>query len=451
MRIAVVNQFSSAGGGARFVRALVSALASTYDTVEIGLFQDATNLRRDSLPELFADRGQVKVIPLMNGLPITSVERRTGDRVNQAYMAVRRTLKKITPLTSLYYGAKARAERRTPGWADFQLDDETVRRLETYDIVYLAWPYFIEPVAFHVPLVATLHDFNFKYPFGNFTPKMLDAVERQVPGWLAEAASIVVSSEFMREEMEKFYPSKARRVDVVRLTTFSITTSSTSDFEALRRRLDLPREYVLCASNTAHHKNLLMLLKAAGELKKRNSLIPIAFAGHGTENLGRFAHSRFPQNHPMFAYQVMAEAILEAGLRPGHDIFPLGYVSDKEIDALIRHARLLVSPSLYEAGSGPAVDAWASGTPVAFSDIPPFLEQIEHLGTEAWTFDPLSPSSMADAIESATSQPKVSAAMAARSKTAIERRTWAQIAEDYMRIFERAAARAPSRENRAAP
>ena len=37
-------------------------------------------------------------------------------------------------------------------------------------------------------------------------------------------------------------------------------------------------------------------------------------------------------------------------------------VGRKIVDALIKHAKAVVSPSLYEAGNGPGLDAWMQGT-----------------------------------------------------------------------------------------
>jgi len=47
------------------------------------------------------------------------------------------------------------------------------------------------------------------------------------------------------------------------------------------------------------------------------------------------------------------------------------------------------------------MDAWQAGVPVAFSNIAPFVEQLDRFGVEAWVFDPHDPSDVADKIHSA--------------------------------------------------
>ena len=59
------------------------------------------------------------------------------------------------------------------------------------------------------------------------------------------------------------------------------------------------------------------------------------------------------------------------------DVRGMGYQTNETIDVLIQNAKLLVSPSIYEAICTPAMDAWNFGTPTAISDIAPFREH-EH-------------------------------------------------------------------------
>jgi glycosyltransferase involved in cell wall biosynthesis len=53
-------------------------------------------------------------------------------------------------------------------------------------------------------------------------------------------------------------------------------------------------------------------------------------------------------------------------------------------------------PTLFEAVSAPISEAWLEGTPIACSDIPQLREQAEGA---ALFFDPLSPESIAAALE----------------------------------------------------
>lgn len=145
----------------------------------------------------------------------------------------------------------------------------------------------------------------------------------------------------------------------------------------------------------------------------------------------------------MHRYRMLGAIIKEKGLKLGEDVFLLGYVSDEEADTLMGHADMVVSASLYEAGSGPAVDAWHAGTPVAFSNLPPFMEQLEVLGTKAWVFDPNNPDDIANVLERALFETERTRTMVEESLAAIGRRRWADVAREYYEVFRQAIDRKP--------
>jgi len=77
---------------------------------------------------------------------------------------------------------------------------------------------------------------------------------------------------------------------------------------------------------------------------------------------------------------------------------PLGYVDDARLDALMRGARCLVHPSLYEGFGLVVLEAMARGTPVACADATALPETA---GGAAELFDPSDAVACADAIERA--------------------------------------------------
>lgn len=432
MRVAIINQFSSAGGGARFVRALVFALADTFADMEITLFADWSAAERDGLDSLFSGVPNVSIRTMCNRLTPQSETRKPK------LWKLRQVAKRIQPLTRAYQKLMSCQAKPAPSWFDYMFDQRTLAELAEFDVVHLAWPYFVEPVEIDAPVVATMHDFNYKYPFGNFSDSMLVMLEVQTPRWLDIASDVVVSSDFMRTELEKFYPDASLRAHVIRLTHFSISRPTDAEVAAILRKYQLVKPFIVCASNTSRHKNLEAALRAAAELKRRGTRVPLVIAGGNTHHIGRYAGSNFPADHPLFDFERLTEVLNSLGLVVGEDILPLGYVSDIEIDALIGSATLIVAPSLYEAGSGPAVDAWSVGTPVAFSDIPAFREHLDFLGVEALLFDPCDPGAIADVLEGALADPAGTSAMATRSQAAIEQYSWAQVAESYREVYQSA-------------
>jgi glycosyltransferase involved in cell wall biosynthesis len=108
------------------------------------------------------------------------------------------------------------------------------------------------------------------------------------------------------------------------------------------------------------------------------------------------------------------------------------------MDALIQCARVVVSSSLYEAGNGPGVDAWARAIPVAMSDIPPFIEHIKVQDVKAQVFDPRNPQDIANKIDAILSNPEKATEDALYSQSVLKNFTWEKVAEKYLAVFNKA-------------
>ena len=70
------------------------------------------------------------------------------------------------------------------------------------------------------------------------------------------------------------------------------------------------------------------------------------------------------------------------------DIFGLGFVTEEELNYLIKKSEFTINASIYDAGNGSGLDAWRVGSPVVMSNIPAFMEHLNFLKVKAVTFDP---------------------------------------------------------------
>jgi glycosyltransferase involved in cell wall biosynthesis len=75
-----------------------------------------------------------------------------------------------------------------------------------------------------------------------------------------------------------------------------------------------------------------------------------------------------------------------------------GMVSDAELDILMSNALAVVMPTLFEAASGPIMEAFVRGVPVLAADIPPLRSQVDMCGGVVEWFDPTSAASLAEAV-----------------------------------------------------
>jgi glycosyltransferase involved in cell wall biosynthesis len=436
MRVAVVYHVASPGGLTRFTHALIDGLLRADRGVAIDYFVSDRLLKANRVPP-FTDASRVRTMGLSDPDVVDSnLDDRNPlvQRVNLALSGHRRVHAALGESYLRIWSLAARIGRRKPAkhWYQFALSPEVVDALGGYDVVYLPFPYYIDPAQIAAPVVGTFHDMNHKHFPANFHARLLRQMDRQIQFWTTRVDAAVVSTRFIELDLLRYYPGAAGRTSIVYVPPYSSVSMPELARQAVLARFGLRNEgFILYPSNQALHKNLLGLVSAADIVKRQDGHLayPIVLTGFGTGKLG---------SGKVRSFAAVDKFLVSSSLKLGQDVVGLDFVTDEEIDALTQCARLVVSTSLYEAGCGPALDAWQFGVPVAFSDIPPFLEQLEVLGVEAWTFDPRNPRDVARVLARALSEREVSLAMATRSKEAISGHSWQRAGEAYLRIFEQA-------------
>jgi len=182
-----------------------------------------------------------------------------------------------------------------------------------------------------------------------------------------------------------------------------------------------PRPLVLTASAKRPHKNLARLIRAV-------ALIP-------------------PHRRPLLVlpgYPTPYESELRAlarSLAIEGEVCLLGWVADRELDALYARASCFVFPSLYEGFGLPVLEAMARGVPVATSDRASLPEVA---GDAALYFDPLSPRSIAAALERLLADENLAARLRSQGRERARRFTWDACAEGTVAVYRQALAVAGS-------
>jgi glycosyltransferase involved in cell wall biosynthesis len=438
-RVAIVDHVS-AGGVSRFLLALITHMADLRPDVQFDYYVSQTNIDRDGLRKKLQRDRNVKVISLDPPHVVHQAPPAKPQKVRGAWWQIPVGLLKKMPwlhkrLLAIWIGVHNVLFPPPPLWWRYRLPDDVVRQLKEYDVIYLGWPYYMEPVKFGAPLVATFHDFHYRQFPEAYGDEQRNLVERQTRTWLKRCTTAVTSTGFIKDELLSYYHRVAPKVDVVYLAPYGFERPSAESIEATLARLGVQHPYALFSGGRSGHKNFVAILEAAGILKQRGTPVHLAITGLGADVIGKPS-----DEHPSDPIHRMNEIIKEYRMISGVDYFPLGYVPNEDVDALTAGADVVVSASLYEAGCGPANDAWQAGVPVAFSNIPPFLEQIRHFGVAAWVFDPHDPSDVADKMHSAVFDRETTRAMVAQSLHVFDAYTWDDVARGYLRVFAEAAA-----------
>lgn len=440
MNVALVDHRASAGGVSRFLYALLSHLADAHPDDDFTLLSMGETIVRDNLVEVFASRPNVTVAELPQPGDITTM--REEEMVTRGRSGARRALVDVIKRNRVAYDLGMRTYRwyqqRVRGgkkpWYRFSFPDAAIELLNSFDVVYFAWPFFMEPARLQTAVVGTFHDLHYKHFPESYNPEMLRLLESEVNYWLREMAAVVVSTKYIAADIQRHYPGAAPLIDIIYLAPYGSGAKTAAEVEVARSAHGIPDDYLIYSGGRPRHKNIIVLLKALTELRARGFGLPLVITGVGTEVIGD-QDANLPRGD---AATEINEYLAASDLKVGVDVISLGYVSNHDVDALTAGASAVVSASLYEAGCGPAMDAWQWGVPVAFSDIPPFVEQLDALGTRAWVFDPHDPRDVADKIAAILSDPAATARAVDESIRAIDRYTWNDVAGDYYDVFLRA-------------
>ncbi len=265
-----------------------------------------------------------------------------------------------------------------------------------------------------IPQVVTVHDMSFRRHPGFFSMRDRLLFATLVPWSLRRAAAIVTVSEHAKSEISAFHPGLAGKVIVTPLAPAPIFTGGARALPAeMAAKWGVHVPYVLAVGNLQPRKNLKTLLEAFAQLKPELGPAQLVLVGPETRRASA-------------DYRRIAELGLET------DTVVTGYVTDEELAALYRGARLFVYPSLYEGFGLPIVEAMACGTPVVCSCL---ASMPEVSGGAAVLVDPRDATELASAILEVWSLPALRKDLADRGLQRAAMLSWTKTAAQTVDIY----------------
>jgi glycosyltransferase involved in cell wall biosynthesis len=249
------------------------------------------------------------------------------------------------------------------------------------------------------PGVVTVHDLAFEqYPedfatatgwkYRTFTPRAVRSAER-----------VIVDSEFTRGDLVNRYGADTDRIRTIGLAPALPRGDSSPP----------PGPYLLAVGDVRRKKNLVRLVEAFRILRDRGLEHRLVLAG--------------------------AEGGAGEQIRAAAGGAPLeltGYLSDAELDALMRGADLLVHPSLYEGFGLVLLEAMARGCPVACADATALPETA---GGAAELFDPEDPEAIAAAIARVVDDREHRAELVDRGRARAAGFSWEATADATLAVY----------------
>jgi glycosyltransferase involved in cell wall biosynthesis len=245
--------------------------------------------------------------------------------------------------------------------------------------------------------VVTIHDLAFEEYPDDFAAMTCAKYRWFAPRAARSAERVIVPSTFTKDDVVNRYGVEPSKIHVIpEAPVLPIGTTEPP-----------PGPYILAVGDLRKKKNFATLAKAYALAGLAQRLIVAGVdAGEG-------------------------EAIrAAAGMAP---IELPGYVSDTELDALIRGADLVVHPSLYEGFGLILAEAMARGVPLAVANATALPETA---GDAAVLFDPLEVDSVVEAIQRALGDRD---ALAAAGRMRAATMSWEQAAKATVSVYREAA------------
>ncbi len=285
------------------------------------------------------------------------------------------------------------------------------------DVVF--YPNFIKfPRIKDVKSIVVIHDLAFLEAPKTVADKNLDFLSKHVPRSVRDADAIVAVSEETQKSIAKHFGINASDITVVpnAVDNQFFASSSLEELNLAQQRYGLPDQFILHVGTIEPRKNIVRLVEAYTQLPANiRERYPLVLAGKRGWKSDKIFHH------------------IHEALEQGHTILPIGFVANKYLPALYKLASLLVFPSIHEGFGLPILEAFAAGTPVVTSNLPP----MNQIGKDAAIFvNPEQPGSIATGIKSLLSNQKLRDRLIKHGRETAKRYSWHESALKLKKLIE---------------
>jgi glycosyltransferase involved in cell wall biosynthesis len=281
-------------------------------------------------------------------------------------------------------------------------------------------PYYLMPYCPGVPVVVTVYDL---IPL--LFPRLASTAARllfrsTMALALRTAFHVIAISEATRRDLRAFFRVSPQKVTTIPLAVApNFRPPPPTEVERVRRKYDLPNDYVLYLGINKPHKNLVRLVEAWGQIRDSQSTIrnsQLVIAG--------VWDSRYPESQQRATVLGLDNAI-----------HFLGPVAEEDLTALYGGAVLFAFPSQCEGFGLPVLEAMACGTPVACANI----SSLPEVGGDAVLyFDPADVKAIAEALRQAVADPDLRAELRERGLARVAQFSWERTAQETLHLYREA-------------
>ncbi len=298
---------------------------------------------------------------------------------------------------------------------------------QNMDIIH--YPYF-EPFFLSLPIikrgktVVTIHDLT---PL--VFPKEFPAGIKGKATWIIQktnlktVTAIITDSYTSKEDIQKIVGIEQRKIHVVYLAASEIFRKirlSDQDKITMRKKFDLPKNFLLYVGDATPNKNLPRMLAAVKKAK-----IPLVMVGKV------FAEQNIDVNNEWNKDLVYVQKLLQDEKEL---IKVVGFVSSDDLVTLYNLATALLMPSLYEGFGLPVLEAMQCGCPVITSN-DGSLKEIS--GKAVYSVDPYNIEDIERGIRDVFSKKELQKKLSQKGVEQASRFSWKNTAEKVNEVYKR--------------
>jgi glycosyltransferase involved in cell wall biosynthesis len=246
------------------------------------------------------------------------------------------------------------------------------------------------PAGSGIPSIGWAADFQHRHLPEFFNQAEIDERDRAFDAIASRSARVLLLSNSVKADVERFFPRHAAKVRVVPPVSLLPSTPFAEDPRSTSARYDLPERFIYLPNQFWRHKNHAVVWEALRLLKAQGREVFVACTGYPVDQRDA-AH-----------FDSVLGTLARYGLRS--QVALLGSVPRNDVVQLLRQSLCMLNPSLFE-GYGLSVDeARSCGKPILISDIPSHREQ---QAESAVYFDPRDPKELATKLDEmwTTSEP----------------------------------------------
>jgi len=266
-----------------------------------------------------------------------------------------------------------------------------------------------------VPTVLTVHDLIFRRLPEHHKSLNRWYLNAALPLYCRRATHIIAISQCTRRDLIASYQIDPEKISVIHEAADPrFEPQPPERVAAVRQRYDLPERYLLFVGTIEPRKNLTRLLHVFERLHREKLTDALVIVG-----------KRGWLYDDFFAELERSPA--------GERVILPGYVPDEDLPAVYAGAQALAFPSLFEGFGLPAVEAMATGTPVACSGTSSLPEVV---GGAALTFDPTSEEAIGSALRRLLTEPGLRRELAERGLERAARFSWDRVAAETEAVYD---------------